>query len=90
MTLKNIPKPKNYSKLVLYAINYIIPSNLGYGYHYRKYTERIFFPIIRDKIRNLEITESDEIIVYLPTYSPLKLIELILNIRDILINNIIT
>ena len=58
MTLKNIPKPKNYSKLVLHAISYIIPSNLGYGYHYKKYTERIFFPIIRDKIRNLEITEN--------------------------------
>ena len=77
MTLKNIPKPKNYSKLVLHAISYIIPSNLGYGYHYKKYTERIFFPIIRDKIRKLEITESEEIIIYLPTYSPLKLIELI-------------
>ena len=56
MTLKNIPKPKSYSKLVLNAIYYIIPSNLGYGYHYKKYTERIFFPIIRDKIRNLKIT----------------------------------
>ena len=77
MTLKKTPKPKNYSKIVLCAISYIIPSKLGYGYHYKKYTERIFFPIIRDKIRNLKITESDEIIIYLPTYSPTKLIELI-------------
>ena len=38
MTLKNTPKPKNYSKIVLCAISYIIPSKLGYGYHYKKYT----------------------------------------------------
>ena len=61
MTLKNIPKPKNYSKLVLHAISYIIPSNLGYGYHYKKYTDRIFFPIIRDKVRKLNVSNSDEI-----------------------------
>jgi hypothetical protein len=36
MSLKNIPKPDSYSKLVLSAIKYIIPSNLGYGYHYKK------------------------------------------------------
>ena len=52
MGLKNIPKPNNYSRIVLYAIKYIIPSNLGYGYHYKKYTDRIFFPIIRNKIRD--------------------------------------
>jgi len=50
MGLKNIPKPNNYSRIVLHAIKYIIPSNLGYGYHYKKYTDRIFFPIIRNKI----------------------------------------
>ena len=77
MGLKNIPKPNNYSRIVLNAIKYIIPSNLGYGYHYKKYTDRIFFPIIRNKIRNLKVTTSDEIIVYLPTYSPSNLIEII-------------
>lgn len=77
MSLKNIPKPDSYSKLVLSAIKYIIPSNLGYGYHYKKYADRIFFPIIRDKVRNLNISESNEIIIYLPTYSPSKLIEII-------------
>ena len=77
MSLSSIPKPKSYNKLILYAIKYIIPSKLGYGYHYKKYTDRIFFPIIRDKIRNLRLTKSDEIIVYLPTYSPSNLVKII-------------
>ena len=77
MGLENIPKPNNYSRVVLNAIKYIIPSNLGYGYHYKKYTDRIFYPIIRDKIRNLAITKNDEIIIYLPTYSPSNLIDVI-------------
>jgi len=77
MSLSSVPKPKSYNKLILWAIKYIIPSKLGYGYHYKKYTDRIFFPIIRDKIRNLRLTTSDEIIVYLPTYSPSNLIKII-------------
>ena len=77
MSLRSVPKPKSYNKLILWAIKYIIPSKLGYGYHYKKYTDRIFFPIIRDKIRNLRLTTSDEIIVYLPTYSPSNLIKII-------------
>ena len=77
MSLSSVPKPKSYNKLILCAIKYIIPSKLGYGYHYKKYTDRIFFPIIRDKIRNLRLTTSDEIIVYLPTYSPSNLIKII-------------
>ena len=36
-----------------------------------------FFPIIRDKVRSLDISRSDEIIIYLPTYSPSNLIEVI-------------
>ncbi len=73
-----LPSPvKEVVKLVLSAIEYIIPSNLGYGYHYKKYADRIFFPIIRDKVRNLNISESNEIIIYLPTYSPSKLVEII-------------
>ena len=43
MSLKNTPRPKTYNRLVLWAINYIIPTKLGYGYHYKKYTDRIFF-----------------------------------------------
>ena len=77
MSLSSFPKPKSYNRLILWAIKYIIPSKLGYGYHYKKYTDRIFFPIIRDKIRNLRLTTSDEIIVYLPTYSPSNLIKII-------------
>ena len=48
MSLKNTPRPKTYNRLVLWAINYIIPTKLGYGYHYKKYTDRIFYPIIRN------------------------------------------
>ena len=77
MGLDKIPKPNKYSRLVLNTIKYIIPSSLGYGYHYKKYTDRIFFPIIRDKVRNLNITSSNEIIIYLPTYSTSNLIDVI-------------
>ena len=74
---KDVPKPRKYSKLVLKAINLYTPTNIGYGYHYRPYNENIFSPIIRDKIRDLETTTNNEIIIYLPTYSINKIVDII-------------
>ena len=66
---KNVPKPKRYSRIVLSAINLFCPSKVGYGYHYRPYNKNILDPIIRDRIREINTSTSNEIIIYLPTYS---------------------
>jgi len=66
---KNVPKPKRYSKIVLSAINLFCPSKVGYGYHYRPYNKNILDPIIRDRIREINTSTSNEILIYLPTYS---------------------
>ena len=66
---KNVPKPKRYSRIVLSAINLFCPSKVGYGYHYRPYNKNILDPIIRDRIREINTSTSNEILIYLPTYS---------------------
>ena len=74
---KNVPKPRKYSKLLLRAINLFCPSKVGYGYHYRPYNKNILDPIIRDSIRDIDTSTSNEILIYLPTYSINNIIDII-------------
>jgi hypothetical protein len=39
------------------------------GYHYKKYNDSIFNPIIRNEIRKGKITDGNYYLVYLPSYS---------------------
>ena len=79
---KNVPKPKRYSRLLLRVINFLCPTKLGYGYHYRPYNENILSPIIRDRIREINTSTSNEILIYLPTYSINNIIDIIKKIPD--------
>ena len=74
---ENVPKPKKYSRLVLRFINLFCPSKVGYGYHYRPYNKNILDPIIRDNIREINASTSNEILIYLPTYSINNIVDII-------------
>ena len=74
---KNVPKPKKYSRLVLTALNFLCPTKVGYGYHYRPYNETILEPIIRDSIRGINPSTNNEILIYLTTYSINNILEII-------------
>ena len=74
---KNVPKPKKYSRLVLTALNFLCPTKVGYGYHYRPYNENILEPIIRDSIREINPSTNNEILIYLTTYSINNILEII-------------
>ena len=74
---KNVPKPKKYSRLVLTALNFLCPTKVGYGYHYRPYNENILEPIIRDSIREINPSTNNEILIYLNTYSINNIVEII-------------
>ena len=74
---ENVPKPKKYSRLVLRVINLFCPSKVGYGYHYRPYNKNILDPIIRDNIREINASTSNEILIYLPTYSINNIVDII-------------
>lgn len=67
---KKIPKPKKKYRLGLKMMRYFAPIKSGYGLHYKKYNKRIFYPVIREKIRALKTSETATFLVYLPSYHP--------------------
>lgn len=60
-------------KLGKFILRHYAPSTSNYGFHYRAYSEQIYTPVIRKKVRELTVTEEDHITVYLPSFSEQKL-----------------
>lgn len=65
---KESPKPENFSKTFFYIIKFFAPATRFYGFHFKSYHKRIFPPVIRQKIRKLQVTNGDRYLVYLPGY----------------------
>ena len=62
------PKPVEKSRLGTFILSNYCPSRQKYGFHFEKYAEGIFTPVIREKIRALNPVSKDYYTVYLPAY----------------------
>lgn len=71
-----VPKPKKRALLAQFILKYYAPCRRKYGFHFKNYHDKIFTPVIREKIRNLKSeTIPGNYIVYLPSFSDAKLIK---------------
>lgn len=77
VSLKNSPKPPFKDMIGQYVLNHYCPSQLKFGFHFQKYSENIFLPIIRDEIRQILSTDEAYFLVYLPAYHDKKIIEVL-------------
>jgi len=65
---KNAPQPENKDRISSYILNHYCPTKIKYGFHFQKYDETIFTPIIRSQIRELNPSNKGYYTVYLPAY----------------------
>ena len=65
---KNAPKPEKKDRISSYILNHYCPTKLKYGFHFKKYDENIFTPIIKNEIRNLVPIKKGYYTVYLPAF----------------------
>ncbi len=62
------PRIKKKDYLTEQIFKYYSPSTLAYGFHFKNYDQNIFTPVIRKDIRNLNPTDKNFYLVYLPAY----------------------
>lgn len=74
LTTKKVPKPKGFFGSSTRSLSLFAPAVRGYGFHYKKYNNDLFYPIIRDEIRKLETRPGKDILVYLPAYALKKVV----------------
>lgn len=72
---KEAPKPKKEDKLGKFMLNNYAPTSASYGFHFQKYAENIYTPIIRQEVRDLTISDLGHYTVYLPAYNDERIIE---------------
>jgi len=72
---ENAPQPKQIDPLGKLILKNYCPVTTAYGFHYLKYNDEIFTPVIRKEIRNLKISDEEFYLVYLPSYEDSRIIK---------------
>ncbi len=80
---KNAPRPAKFDPFALMVLRYYAPCKTGVGFHFKKYGENIFTPVIRKEIRNAAPTNKGHYTVYLPAYDDKKIISFCSNFKEI-------
>jgi uncharacterized protein (TIGR00661 family) len=80
---KNVPKPLHLDLIGKFILKNYAKCNVNYGFHFKKYNQNLYTPIIRNDIRILKRTEKEHYTVYLPSYSDNRIIKVLSEIKHI-------
>ncbi|WNB17448.1 glycosyltransferase family protein [Marivirga arenosa] len=75
------PRPQKFEFLSHLILKYYAPSKINYGFHFRRYSENTFTPVIRKEIRNLKPKKGDYYTVYLPAYSDERIAKVLMRVE---------
>ena len=79
----NAPKPKKKDAIGKLILKKYAPTTKQYGFHFKAYEDTIFTPVIRQDIRNAQITQGEHYTVYLPSYDDEKLLKLLSKLKNV-------
>lgn len=80
---KNAPKPKFFDLVGWLALKYYAPAPYKYGFHFRRYDDYVYPPVIRQQIRDLKPEKKGHYTVYLPAYDDDTLINALSNFGSV-------
>lgn len=80
---KSAPRPTTFDPFALMVLRYYAPCKTGVGFHFKKYGNNIFNPVIRREIRNADVNNKRHYTVYLPAYDDEKIISFLRRFKDI-------
>ena len=63
------PKPENSDPLGKAVLQHYTPTSEQYGFHFERYSSKVYTPVIRREVRGLETSNKGHYTVYLPAYS---------------------
>ncbi len=63
------PEPEHQDPMGKWILKHYAPADHYFGFHFQRYNNRIFTPIIRDEVREVKPSKGKHITVYLPAYT---------------------
>jgi uncharacterized protein (TIGR00661 family) len=80
---KKTPRPKGYNFHGELILKHYAPSKSAIGFHFERYDDFIYTPVIRKQIRDLEAVNEGHYTVYLPSYDDAFIFPLLNKFKDI-------
>ncbi|QSE96563.1 glycosyltransferase family protein [Fulvivirga lutea] len=77
------PKPKSLDIVGQSILKNYAPATKHYGFHFNSFDENIYTPIVRNSIRQKELTKNGHYTVYLPAYSDEKIIKILSQVKGV-------
>ncbi len=69
------PRPAHKDLLGKLVLEHYAPVTEQYGFHFKRFDDKVYTPIIRQQIRELKITNQGHYTVYLPAYDDDRIIK---------------
>lgn len=71
------PLPRHRDRIGNFILKYYAPATAKYGFHFEKFNNQTYSPVIRKQVRELFISNKGHYTVYLPAYSDKKIIKIL-------------
>ncbi|HVV56500.1 MAG TPA: glycosyltransferase family protein [Mucilaginibacter sp.] len=69
------PRPEDTDMIGKLILKNYAPSTIQYGFHFKRFDENIYTPVIRRQVREQKVSFKGHYTVYLPAYDDQRLIE---------------
>jgi uncharacterized protein (TIGR00661 family) len=79
---RKVPRSEMNAPIGKAVLQHYAPADSHYGFHFDRYDNDIFTPIIRNDLRQMEITDKGHYTVYLPAYGDERLIQFLSQVPD--------
>ena len=79
---KNVPKPRYKDSLGNFILKNYAPASAHFGFHFSRYANNIYTPVIRKEIRNAENIDLGHYTVYLPAYEDKTIVKVLRKIPE--------
>lgn len=80
---RNAPLPKHRDRAGRFLLKNYAPATAKYGFHFFKFNEQTYTPVIRKQVRELLISNEGHYTVYLPSYSDKKIIRVLSRFENV-------
>ena len=80
---KGTPQPKKKDFFGISLLKYYAPSTVQYSFHFARFSDTMFTPVIRREVREMKVTDNGHYTVYLPAYDDERLMENLSQFPDV-------
>lgn len=79
---KLAPKPNKNYRFSKFVLKKYAPVDTSLGFHFTKYDENTFHPVIRESIKKLNCEKEDYFLVYLPSYKNAEIYKVLSQLKQ--------